>query len=105
MDGSPDAAGNATESAREQLLPLLETLCQLAAEEGDARQSHFFGVVREGVVRARDASDLAGPFMELSTSAFRGFVFSPLVSLLLDRVLQIAQELSATLSADGEQTH
>ena len=43
--------------------------------------------------------------MELSTSAFRGFLFSPPVEILLDHVLAIAQTLSATLAADDDLPH
>jgi hypothetical protein len=43
--------------------------------------------------------------MELSTSAFRGFAFSPPVELRLDEVLAIAQTLAATLSASGDKLH
>ena len=91
--------------ARRDLLPLVEQLCALTREEGSADQEAFFGLVRAGLEGARDPDDLAGPFMELSTSAFRGFRFSPAVGLLLDRVLAAAQTLSATLSAADAEPH
>ncbi|MDJ0866360.1 MAG: hypothetical protein QNK03_09655 [Myxococcota bacterium] len=92
---------DAAEAARAQLLPLLDDLHALAREEGSRDQELFFARIYAGVRDARDPEDLAGPFLELSTSAFRGFAFSPTVTLLLDRVLAVAQAFSATLSATG----
>lgn len=96
---------SAPDAARTQLLTLLDQLCALTQESGQDDQTAFFGRIREGVRNAHDAEDLAGPFMELSTSAFRGFLFSPPVEILLDHVLAIAQTLSATLAADDDLPH
>ena len=65
-------------------------------------QREFFGRVVRGIEVCRDAEDLAGPFMELSTSAFLGFQYSPAASLLIDRILASAQTLALTLSADAD---
>lgn len=96
---------SAVETARSEILPLVEGLCRLAREEGNADQEAFFRGVRTGLELARQDEDLAGPFMELSSSAFLGFVFSPLVGLLLDQALEAAQILSTTLSAGGDGGH
>ena len=69
----PDALAVATD----ELLPLTRMLVELAKEEGQADQLAFFEIIHRGIENARDPDDLAGPFMELSTSAFRGFAFSP----------------------------
>jgi hypothetical protein len=90
---------------REELVPMLDALSKLAREEGAMDQAAFFERIRGGVANARELDDLAGPFMELSTSAFQGFQFSLPVSLLLDRVLVLAQTLSQTLSASTDQEH
>ena len=92
---------DAIETAREELLPLLESLGSLARDEGETDQVAFFAFVAAGVERAREADDLAEPFMELSTAAFRGFAYSAPVSFLLDQALLVAQTLSHTLSATG----
>ena len=96
---------NATDAAREELLPLLETLRALTGREGDAEQEAFFERVRAGIARAAEPDDLVGPFMELSTAAFRGFDFTAPVALLLDRVLAVAQTFSYTLSAPSGEPH
>ena len=91
--------------AREELLSLLDGLRLLAEQDGQADQGAFFGRVHAAVARAREPDDLAEPFLELSTSAFLGFHFSPVATLLLDRALEVAQHVSMTLSASTEQMH
>ncbi len=91
--------------ARDELMPIFEVLCTLTREEGSVDQEAFFERIRAGIEHAKDGEDLAAPFMELSTAAFRGFVFSPPVHLLLDRALAYAQTLSMTLSADADEAN
>ena len=86
--------------SREQLVPLLRVLEESASAEGKADQATFFGRIAEGMGNARDAVDLAEPFMELSMSAFMGFDFSAPVAMLLDQVLAYASQLSEVLSLD-----
>jgi len=86
--------------AKDEIAPLVEDLCALAEAEGRADQRRFFGRVLAALAGAAHPDDLAGPFMELSTSAFLGFAYSPPVALLLDRVLERAQHLSESLSLD-----
>lgn len=90
---------------REELLPILEQLCSLVRAEGKPEQAVFFERIRDGLIRAEDDIDLAGPFMELSTSAFHGFAYGPAALMLLDRALTLAQSLSMTLSAADERPH
>ncbi len=87
------------------LLPLIDELCRLTDAFGDADQHAFFSGIREGLKRVEEPDDMAGPFMELSTSAFRGFAFAPEVALLLDHALAVAQSLSMALSASSEASH
>jgi len=84
---------------------MLEELCALTADEGHAGQHAFFERVLGGILAAQDAEDLAGPFMELSTSAFLGFDYAPGTALLLDRVLEEAQRLAESLAVDARDVH
>ena len=52
---------------------------------------------------AEHPDDLAGPFLELSTTAFRGFSLSPTAAALADEVL--AQRIALTLSAEDGTAH
>ena len=101
-DGQPSDTALVVE---EQLLPLLDELCRLTEASGDRAQHDFFERIRAALRAVHDPDDLAGPFMELSTSAFRGFAFGLEVTMLLDEVLAIAQSLSMTLSASSDERH
>ena len=93
------------EYAQEQLIPLLAQLREGAEAEGKADQAAFFGRIHGGMSNARDAIDLAEPFMELSASAFMGFDFSPPMAMLLDQVLLYSSQLSEVLSIDEDEIH
>ncbi|MDG2048694.1 MAG: hypothetical protein P8M78_00895 [Myxococcota bacterium] len=103
MESQPPST--AQQAACEQMVPLLEQLSELAEAEGQVDQVFFFRSIQSGLLACTDPDDLAGPFMELSTAAFRGHLYSPAVTFLLDQVLSIAQTLSMTLSADGAEEH
>ena len=86
--------------AREELVPLLRALCDLAESGAKPDQQRFFAAILAGVERARDGVDLAEPFMALSTSAFMGFRFDAATAMLLDELLGKAQGLTEVLSID-----
>jgi len=90
-----------TELARRELVPLLGSLCEVAQADGAKDQEAFFARVQQMIEVSAEAEDLAGPMMELSTSAFLGFEYSPVAAILLDEVLAISQTIAATLSAPG----
>ncbi len=87
------------------MLPLLSSLDALLDDEGQAEQRAFFARIRDGLAAARDPDDLAAPFMELSTSAFLGFRYSPAAVVLVDEILSHAQELAELLSSTEETLH
>jgi len=91
--------------AHEELVPLLRGLCELAESDGASDQERFFASALAGIEAASVAEDLADPFMQLSMSAFMGFVYSAPTALLLDRVLEKAQLLSESLSLDASEVH
>ena len=90
--------------AHSELAPLLRALVTLL--DGQPAPQEFFQRILDGVEAAREGADLAGPFMELSTSAFLGFQFDAATTLLLDRTLDQAQQLAHSLAAEeGETLH
>lgn len=91
--------------ANEELVPLLQVLCQLADEEEAADQRRFFASVLSGLECASEAEDLADPFMQLSMAAFLGFELSPATALLLDRLLEKAKRLTEALSLTPSEIH
>jgi len=91
--------------ARNQLDPLLEALTTQLGGEGQATQQAFFNRIRGSIQRAQDEVDLAGPFMELSTTAFVGFEFSPDAAVLIDRILQKAETIADSFTNSDDPTH
>ena len=87
------------------LLPLLGMIHQSVEAEGKTDEAAFFGRIIAGLEAARDPTDLAEPFMELSMSAFMGFEFSTPVAMLLDELLMHASQLSTVLSIDEDEVH
>lgn len=91
--------------ARNQLDPLLGALAAQLGEEGQATQQSFFNRIRASIQHAQDEVDLAGPFMELSTTAFVGFEFSPDAAVLIDRILEKAETIADSFSNTDDASH
>lgn len=89
--------------ARQELLPSLRALCESAEADGDLEILTFFERIVKMIEAAQDQADLADPFMELSTSAFRGFAMSFGVTLLLDEILDRSARISEVLARDPEE--
>jgi hypothetical protein len=92
-------------AAQRQLLPLLGHLERILERDQDADASAFFRDIRRWIERAVRTEDLMGPFMQLATTAFRGFDFAPDAHVVVDRILEAAQTLSFTLSAERKIPH
>jgi hypothetical protein len=93
------------EYARTRLVPFLNAILELLEEEDQPAQKTFFASIRSAFEAARDATDLADGFMQLSMSAFLGFRFSSPVAMLLDQLLMHSQELTEVLSLDEREIH
>lgn len=91
--------------ARSQILPLLHALVALLEEEAQPSPRDFFAGIARAIEGARDATDLAEAFMQLSMSAFLGFQLSAPVSLLVDRILMHSQQLAEVLSLEADEIH
>ncbi|MDJ0787701.1 MAG: hypothetical protein QNK05_12900 [Myxococcota bacterium] len=91
----------AAAEVRDQLIPLLKALDGLLAAEGAEDPRAFFAAIARKLSLAREPEDLMQPFLELGTTAFRGFEFPIAAGPLIDEVLRRAQEAAQTLSAEG----
>ena len=91
------------EFSKTTLVPFLTAIRQSVEEEAKPDQTAFFDRILRGLEAARTPTDLAEPFMELSTSAFMGFRFSAPVEMLLDQLLMHASQLSEVLSLDEDE--
>ena len=67
----------------------------------------FFERIRRRLTSGHVEEHLAEAFMDLSMAAFelQGLALPPLVMFQLDQLLERAQEVAATLSADPSQAH
>ena len=92
-------------TAREELMPRLETLGKMAEGLGGEDRASFFTSIAEGIRVAEEPADLMDPFLTLSTSAFRGFHMTMAETLLLDEVLERASAMSEVLARGDEPTH
>ena len=104
-ESQPSEEFDPVQYAKNELSPLLFSLCELAETEGARDQTQFFRAILDGIDRSVHSDHLADPFMQLSMSAFMGFSFSPHVAMLLDLVLERAQRLSEALSNDPSELH
>lgn len=94
---------DAVASAQEEILPNLRALCETAEADGEPEVSAFFQRIAKQIEAAQEEADLADPFMELSTSAFRGFSMSFGVTLLLDDILDRSARISEVLARDPDE--
>ena len=101
MSSTPVTDADPLRVAQHELLPRLDALCSLLESEGDARAREFFTRIAHSIRHSRETEDLAETFLALSTSAFQGFELSPASTFLIDQVLEQAQQLAHTLSADA----
>ncbi len=91
--------------AHQELLPRLDALGSLLESEGDTRAREFFARIAQSIRHCKETEDLAEAFIALSTSAFQGFQLSAASTFLVDQVLEQAQQLAHTLSADPADVH
>lgn len=101
----PSTPKNDFAGAKDQLLPRFEKLIVYLGTIEDRDAGSFFEEIASAVRQAEEYTDLMGPFMMLSTTAFRGFSFDLTTEALVDDLLAVAQTLSATLAADENVRH
>lgn len=92
-------------SAQEQLGPLFEAVLGQFEKDDATYEQSFFAVQYDALNRALEEVQIAEVFMQLSTVAFVGFQFSPTQAFLVDALLERAEQIAHTLSADGDQAH
>jgi len=86
-----------------QIVPMLRLSEEYAASDPDIVA--FFRRIAKGIEAARVSDDLAGPLMDLSTAAFRGFDFEMGGTVVLDEILAACASLSESLSLAESDRH
>ncbi len=104
---SDDKQPSATTTAQGEILPLMKELDEYLAGQGAEGEAprNFFAVIYTAIEGAAETQDLMAPFMELSTTAFRGFTFDAQSSAMIDRILEVASMISAALSTGSDTYH
>lgn len=90
------------QQVRAELVPLLDAIARQESVVASPGAADFFRRVAATIAEAREVDDLGGPFMELATTAFRGFVLDPHATLLVDQLLERAQLYALLFSSQGE---
>lgn len=92
-------------SAQDQLSPLFEAvLTQFEQDESYYEQS-FFTTQYTALKGATDEMQIAELFLQLSTVAFVGFQFSTTQALMVDALLEKAEQMAHALSANDGDAH
>ncbi len=75
-------------------------------ENSGQHEAHtFFTQVQDQLVRVDDEEQLLELFLLLSMTAFQGFCMDPFATMMADRVLDHAQQVAHTFSADDDIVH
>lgn len=104
-DSTPPAKDPIVASAQEQMGPLFEAVLTQFEKDDSTYEMSFFATQYDLLNRAVEEVQIAEVFMQLSTVAFVGFQFSPSQAFLVDVLLERAEQIAHTLSADGDQQH
>ena len=83
-------------AAKSQLVPLLRDVLDLCQ---DTNALTFFSLLAVQLHEAEEDFQLFDFFIQLSTTAFQGFVFTPDEDAVIDALLARAEDIAHTLSA------
>ncbi len=92
-------------AAQQQLRPLFDAVIAQLDEDACITEMVFFTTNLLALMRASEPVDIGELFLQLSTTAFMGFQFSPEQAQLVDNLLAQAEQLAHVLSADSSQPH
>ncbi|MCR9260292.1 MAG: hypothetical protein NXH95_11255 [Pseudomonadaceae bacterium] len=96
---------NAIETVQHDLRPKLEKLVGYLNETNEVMAASFFTNILVSLTQLTEEEQLLELFIELSTTAFQGFMFDDVSWALTDDVLLYAEQIAETFTADGDQVH
>lgn len=103
---APDAAPDAiVRSAQAQLGPLFEAVLTQFETDESYYELSFFTTQYTVLKQATDEMQIAEIFLQLSTVAFAGFQFTTTQTMLVDALLEKAEQMAHALSADDGTAH
>jgi len=86
-----------TTAVRNEIGPLLDRLITQLDVEGSATQRAYFARIRRSLILATHELEIATPILELSTTTAVGFTFSTDADVLITRILEKAEQVTADL--------
>ena len=93
------------QSTQSELEALAQAVLDSLNPETQSAAVGFFSEILFCIHRMKDEADLAGLFVELSTTAFRGFTFTDRQSELIDLLLGAAETIAAAMTASSDKMH
>jgi hypothetical protein len=96
---------NAIETVQSELQPKLEKLVVYLNETNEVMAASFFTNILVALVQLKQEEQLLELFIELSTTAFQGFLFDDTSWALTDDVLLYAERVAQTFTADDDNLH
>ena len=96
---------SAIDTVKAELRPKLERLIVYLNETNEVAPASFFTNILVILVGLSEEEQLLELFIELSTTAFQGFVFDDVSWALTDDVLAYAEQIAQTFMADHNAPH
>lgn len=96
---------NAIDSVRDHLAPQLHTLISYFIEQNEVNAAQFFTGILAQLNTIQYEEELLALFIELSTTAFHGFLFDDVSWAMTDEILAYSIEISATFTASANNPH
>ena len=95
----------AIETVKTELKPKLERLILYLNETNEVAAASFFTNILVVLTSLTEEEQLLELFIELSTTAFQGFVFDDVSWALTDDVLMYAEQIAQTFTASPDVPH
>ena len=95
----------AIQTVKSELRPKLERLINYLNETNEVVAASFFTNILVVLVGLTEEEQLLELFIELSTTAFQGFVFDDVSWALTDDVLLYAEQVAQTFTASPDLPH
>lgn len=96
---------NAIDTVKTELRPKLERLIVYLNETNEVMAASFFTNILVVLVQLDQEEQLLELFIELSTTAFQGFMFDDESWALTDDVLMYAEQIAEAFTADQDRAH
>ncbi len=95
----------AIDTVKDHLRPRLEALIEYLNENNEVAAASFFTNILVILVGLEHEEELLALFIELSTTAFQGFLFDETSWAMTDEVLAYAEQVAHAFTASEDESH